>query len=974
MKFNIKFLFIVFLLVFAFSSFGYSDLTTGLVSYWRFDETSGTTASDSHSNNNLIHSNTGVITSNGKIDYSLNFNGNTYYSQASSKFTPKGAKTFSSWVYHQTSTSSQHVFTTEGGSTSNHGDAFIILTNNIVRWSSHKGIGGSRRFLVESDSALNTNAWNHIVLTWDGTTNSNAVKIYINGELDAQGTANAVETADVFQNFLIGIFRPGFLTEIFNGRIDETAIWNRALSQAEITELYNSGSGLQYPFYFNNLTITSKDILINTDLSNFTAIINNIEYNTTNGTIITEIKQNDINLYNITIIADNYYNRTYFNYNVSEDGFNFTSKLLKESYNQDNELDVKDILKNITISTYNLTINSYNYSTLLFDYIISSNNYYNRTYNNIDLAPLETQLLIKNQYTQIDSLNIRNKYLDEVLTEYTFNINSVTYGDPNIINGVIEGLNVFNINITNYEITDSNNTWELDQKPLIQINQVWNNNSINTYNINISEKQYQTIDGDIYLDELGLQNFIIIKDNFFNKEIIETLEVNTLYTYQIHQSEVNFNLIDVVTKDLIHTITNINITDGNITQTYSTTNGTINIKILADEYNFSFNNILYSEKNQTINFNPLEKKTINIKLNRILNFILYNERTLELFDVGSTNITRLTLFCLSGETKIINVLSNNFSSDIACPWDFIKIDVAYENDLYFRTIIPDYELNLFNIYLMDIRPNYEIGVLTTITINDLVGGFDKGEVRLTRWLQNGTKEIIAQKSNVEQKVFAYLLKDEVYTISIKSNDGKEVRNLGYLLGEAGSKTITISQTNYIPVQSYLGEISWRWDLSNTSAKLTYQDNSSYTSSVTFFIYDKNNYIIYQHTELELGFSVFSFNSLNDSYIACFTAQNSFYGEIKDCKTYSGVGFIEGQDMLGDNFNKIINWSLLILTIVIFLTLNYTGMGVGLILLGFMTFTLKFFGWFSFGNPLIESLIITLYILMGVLHIYEDTKR
>jgi hypothetical protein len=31
--------------------------------------------------------------------------------------------------------------------------------------------------------------------------------------------------------------------------LDEVGFWTRALSAAEVTSLYNSGNGLQYPFY-----------------------------------------------------------------------------------------------------------------------------------------------------------------------------------------------------------------------------------------------------------------------------------------------------------------------------------------------------------------------------------------------------------------------------------------------------------------------------------------------------------------------------------------------------------------------------------------------------------------------------------------------------------------------------------------------------------------------------------------------------
>jgi hypothetical protein len=43
---------------------------------------------------------------------------------------------------------------------------------------------------------------------------------------------------------------------LYNGSIDEAGVWSRALSQADVTELYNGGAGLTYPFtrqlYYNN--------------------------------------------------------------------------------------------------------------------------------------------------------------------------------------------------------------------------------------------------------------------------------------------------------------------------------------------------------------------------------------------------------------------------------------------------------------------------------------------------------------------------------------------------------------------------------------------------------------------------------------------------------------------------------------------------------------------------------------------------
>jgi len=45
-----------------------------------------------------------------------------------------------------------------------------------------------------------------------------------------------------------GIRSDDVATTEWDGVIDELGIWDRVLSASEVTELYNSGSGFQYPF------------------------------------------------------------------------------------------------------------------------------------------------------------------------------------------------------------------------------------------------------------------------------------------------------------------------------------------------------------------------------------------------------------------------------------------------------------------------------------------------------------------------------------------------------------------------------------------------------------------------------------------------------------------------------------------------------------------------------------------------------
>jgi len=84
-------------------------------------------------------------------------------------------------------------------------------------------------------STISINEWNHIVLIKNG----NSFNMYINNSILTSTTApNAAST----QNTRIGSRTDG--TEFFNGSIDDVAIFNYALSESEVEELYLRGNYL----------------------------------------------------------------------------------------------------------------------------------------------------------------------------------------------------------------------------------------------------------------------------------------------------------------------------------------------------------------------------------------------------------------------------------------------------------------------------------------------------------------------------------------------------------------------------------------------------------------------------------------------------------------------------------------------------------------------------------------------------------
>jgi len=101
-------------------------------------------------------------------------------------------------------------------------------------------------FIVPND------VWSHIVVVIN---NDSDFKFYLNGVLVSSTLLNGTATnigwsgkkTQIGANNNVGINNYSSTWPSFRGIMDETYIWNRALTQADITELYNSNAGKQYP-------------------------------------------------------------------------------------------------------------------------------------------------------------------------------------------------------------------------------------------------------------------------------------------------------------------------------------------------------------------------------------------------------------------------------------------------------------------------------------------------------------------------------------------------------------------------------------------------------------------------------------------------------------------------------------------------------------------------------------------------------
>ena len=219
-----------------------SSLNKGLVGHWTMSQDSlkGSLLGDKtpYENDGTIYGATFTTDRKGKANGAMSFDGVTDYIDCGDLSTRIGKNniTYSLWVKPNTSghnTTAVYDFDTFMGKadTLYSGDLSVgYRSDNKVRVYYENLSTGS---YIDSINPIVINEWTHVTVT----TNSSSVSLYIDGLLNATGS---IATNFVINKMGIGSAVADTWCTYFNGSIDDVRIYNRALSQAEITLLYNS--------------------------------------------------------------------------------------------------------------------------------------------------------------------------------------------------------------------------------------------------------------------------------------------------------------------------------------------------------------------------------------------------------------------------------------------------------------------------------------------------------------------------------------------------------------------------------------------------------------------------------------------------------------------------------------------------------------------------------------------------------------
>ncbi|MBM3845358.1 MAG: hypothetical protein FJ405_03605, partial [Verrucomicrobia bacterium] len=224
-------------------------LTQNWAGYWKLNETSGTNITDSSGqggNGTLLgFSGSNLPWTNGFADGGARFRGSFARAAARALNYPKAKSNLSAsaWVFAESRPSSATVL--RNGSP----------TSGQFQWGLKDGSGrldisintATASFFARDPEIFPTNSWQHVAFTADGS----SLKLFRNGRLIAEtnytgnlkeGVPEALGIGARLTDAGNGIetVSPG----VWGGRIDEVAVWNRALSADEITAIHGAGAGL----------------------------------------------------------------------------------------------------------------------------------------------------------------------------------------------------------------------------------------------------------------------------------------------------------------------------------------------------------------------------------------------------------------------------------------------------------------------------------------------------------------------------------------------------------------------------------------------------------------------------------------------------------------------------------------------------------------------------------------------------------
>lgn len=231
---------------------------SGMISYWKFEND----FTDFFGSNNGV--NNGAVFVDAKVNRGLEFDGAGDYVQTpSNELKTANDFTIELWFKADSTWFGKHLIwqgiSTQDGwgfnGASTEQEMHISFGNYMESPENNKLIFFLGNDQASDDSGVlnpvyafsDTTNWHFVTVVVEKMSTNPTAKLYLDAELKSTDTGeNDASTARNNWNTNLRIGRPGTPARYFDGKIDEVAIYNRALTVNEIQEHYNSGLGKEY--------------------------------------------------------------------------------------------------------------------------------------------------------------------------------------------------------------------------------------------------------------------------------------------------------------------------------------------------------------------------------------------------------------------------------------------------------------------------------------------------------------------------------------------------------------------------------------------------------------------------------------------------------------------------------------------------------------------------------------------------------
>ena len=237
-----------------------------------------------------------------------------------------GAATYEMWFRQPSYIATEHLF---GRYESSNYDFFIRTsgTSGAIETTFYNGSSAIHSNIISGNNAYTANEWSHVAVTLAGNTTGSAVKLYVNGTLQATQNLTGNRITDAAANLYLGILGSGYTTQYeFTGDIGTTRIYNVALTASEVGQNYRAGNFLNYSSIITSKPEATQGSLITAPPTQGTLYTSNLAFhldaNGHSGTYWTD----SVGSINGTINGATYVNNDnsdYFTFDGSDDTVTF---------------------------------------------------------------------------------------------------------------------------------------------------------------------------------------------------------------------------------------------------------------------------------------------------------------------------------------------------------------------------------------------------------------------------------------------------------------------------------------------------------------------------------------------------------------------------------------------------------------------------------------------------------------------------